>query len=123
MKADESRHAGVESWSTAEKLANLLLRARGLDATDAQGWTVSMANGDEFYDLNGQDFVLDVIAELETPPAFPVMKNGQFLNSRADDWGYERRARSSKAGTPSRQLVSPLFTFIFSSSSLLSTSH
>lgn len=105
--ADESRHAGVESWTTAEKLANLLVRARGLDAIDADGWTVSMAHGDEFYDLNGQDFVLDVIAELETPPAFPLLKNGQFLNSKSEEGHYEKRGgRSSKAGTPSRHLVS-----------------
>ena len=47
------------------------MRARGLEGSEAEGWTVSMAQADEFFDLNGQDFVLDVVAELETPPAFP----------------------------------------------------
>lgn len=82
---DESRHAGVESWSTAESVASLLMRARGLEGSEAEGWTVSMAQDDEFFDLNGQDFVLDVVAELETPPAFPIHKGGHFLNSRNEN--------------------------------------
>ncbi|XP_046641646.1 unconventional myosin-XV-like isoform X4 [Daphnia pulicaria] len=82
---DESRHAGVESWSTAENVASLLMRARGLEGSEAEGWTVSMAQADEFFDLNGQDFVLDVVAELETPPAFPIHKGGHFLNSRNEN--------------------------------------
>ena len=84
LNADESRHAGVDSWSTAEHVASLLVRARGLEPLESEGWTVTMAHGDEFYDLNGQDFVLDVISELEMPPAFPVNKS-QFLNSRAEE--------------------------------------
>ena len=56
------------------------MRARGLEGSEAEGWTVSMAQADEFFDLNGQDFVLDVVAELETPPAFPIHKGGHFLN-------------------------------------------
>lgn len=84
-RADESRHAGVESWSTAENVASLLMRARGLEGSEAEGWTVSMAQADEFFDLNGQDFVLDVVAELETPPAFPIHKGGHFLNSRNEN--------------------------------------
>jgi len=81
---DESRHAGVDSWSTAEHVASLLVRARGLEPLESEGWTLTMTHGDEFYDLNGQDFVLDVISELEMPPAFPVNKS-QFLNSRAEE--------------------------------------
>ncbi|EFX88395.1 hypothetical protein DAPPUDRAFT_191611 [Daphnia pulex] len=75
----------VESWSTAENVASLLMRARGLEGSEAEGWTVSMAQADEFFDLNGQDFVLDVVAELETPPAFPIHKGGHFLNSRNEN--------------------------------------
>lgn len=77
------------------------MRARGLEGNEAEGWTVSMAQDDEFFDLNGQDFVLDVIAELETPPAFPIHKGGHFLNSRAED----PYGRVPKAMSPSRNAV------------------
>lgn len=80
------------------------MRARGLESNEAEGWTVSMAQDDEFFDLNGQDFVLDVIAELETPPAFPIHKGGHFLNSRNDDYPYGQ-VRSPKAMSPSRNAV------------------
>ena len=38
---------------------------------ECYGWTVSMEDGDELVELNGDDFVLDAIGELELPPAFP----------------------------------------------------
>ena len=94
---DESRHAGVDSWSTAESVASLLVRARGLEATEADGWTVSMSQGDDLFDLNGHDFVLDVISELEMPPAFPVEKGGLFLTSRSTG-----RSRSTGPQDPRR---------------------
>lgn len=102
-RVDESRHAGVDSWSTAESMASLLVRARGLESAESDGWTLTLANSDEFYDLNGQDFVLDVVSELETPPAFPVSKS-QFLSSRADE--YIHGPRTSKPVPPTRHTVS-----------------
>ena len=73
----------MDSWSTFENVASLLMRARGLESTEADGWTLALSHYDQLYDLNGQDFVLDVVSELETPPAFPVSR-GHFLNSHAD---------------------------------------
>ena len=102
----ESRHAGVDSWSTAESVASLLVSARGLEASESDGWTLTLANGDEIYDLNGQDFVLDVISELETPPAFPVNK-GQFLSSRGADEYIQHGPRTSKPVPPTRHTVKP----------------
>lgn len=84
------------------------MRARGLEGNEAEGWTVSMAQDDEFFDLNGQDFVLDVVAELETPPAFPIHKGGHFLNSRSEEANYPPYggSRTPKAMSPSRSAVS-----------------
>ena len=113
-RADESRHAGVESWSTAENVASLLMRARGLEGSETEGWTVSMAQADEFFDLNGQDFVLDVVAELETPPAFPMHKGGHFLNSRNENespYAYGP-SRTPNGMSPSRSGVRSLKNFI-----------
>jgi len=84
-------------------MASLLVRARGLESAESDGWTLTLANSDEFYDLNGQDFVLDVVSELETPPAFPVSKS-QFLSSRADE--YIHGPRTSKPVPPTRHTVS-----------------
>ena len=81
------------------------MRARGLEGSETEGWTVSMAQDDEFFDLNGQDFVLDVVAELETPPAFPIHKGGHFLNSRTEESHYPGW-RTPKAMSPSRSAVS-----------------
>lgn len=79
----DSRHAAVDSWSTAESVASLMMRSRGLDPIEAEGWTLSMSQSDDqLFDLNGQDFVLDVVSELETPPAFPMQKGGHFLSSK-----------------------------------------
>jgi len=71
----------VDSWSTAESVASLLMRSRGMEAGEAEGWTLSLGQENDWYDLNGHDFVLDVVSELETPPAFPIHKEGHFLNS------------------------------------------
>lgn len=78
------------------------MRARGLEPHESDGWTLTMAHADEFFDLNGQDFVLDVVSELETPPAFPVNKS-QFLHSRAED--YIHGLRSPQPVAPSRNTV------------------
>ena len=91
----DSRHAGVDSWSTAESVSSLMMRSRGLDPIEAEGWTLSMSQSDQLFDLNGQDFILDVVSELETPPAFPIQKGGHFLSSRLskDDHRHHQPSR------------------------------
>ena len=48
-----------------------VLKDRGIP--ECYGWTVSLEDGAELVELNGDDFVLDAIGELELPPAFPGM--------------------------------------------------
>ena len=36
------------------------------------GWTVGIEEGDTMVELNGGDFILDGLGEIELPPAFPV---------------------------------------------------
>jgi hypothetical protein len=67
----ESRHSGVESFTVAEDLAAAILDSRGLDDSELNGWSLALENGEECIDMNGGDFVLDAIAEMEMPPAFP----------------------------------------------------
>lgn len=46
---------------------------RGID--DCFGWSVDLEDDGDFYELNGYDYVLDLVAETEVPPAFPVCKS------------------------------------------------
>ena len=71
-----SRHAKVESFTTSEEFAASVLADRGLP--ELAGWTVSLEEGDTAAELNGGDFVLDAIGELELAPAFPA-NHGSFL--------------------------------------------
>ena len=84
----ETSPVPVESLTTAEAFAARVLRSRGgsgsgggLAAEECHGWTVTMEDGtaDELVELNGDDFVLDVIGELELPPAFPAAAGVPFL--------------------------------------------
>jgi myosin-15 len=80
----ETSHVPVESMTTAEAFAARVLRSRvggGLAPEECHGWTVAMEDGtaDELVELNGDDFVLDLIGELELPPAFPATAGVPFL--------------------------------------------
>ncbi|XP_059488254.1 unconventional myosin-XV isoform X5 [Neocloeon triangulifer] len=73
----EVRNTPVESWITGEELAGLVIRDRGID--ECHGWTVSCHSEDdnegEVREMCGFDYVLDLVSEMELPPAFPVVKN------------------------------------------------
>ena len=44
--------------------------------TDGQhGWTVTLTEDNSTYELAGFDYVLDLISEMEIPPAFPYSKS------------------------------------------------
>ena len=107
-----TRHAHVESMTTAEEFASYVLSDKGVPETS--GWTVSLDEGDASIELNGGDFLLDAIGEMELPPAFPASSpSGHFLltrdrsrgqlpllintgphNNPAHQYRYERQARS-----------------------------
>ena len=74
----ETNHIPIDSMSTAQNFASRVLKDRGIK--DYHGWTVALEDGTELVELNGDDFVLDAIGELELPPAFPA-NNSQFLVS------------------------------------------
>ena len=42
------------------------------------GWTVSIEEGDTMVELNGGDFILDGLGEIELPPAFPVSNKTRY---------------------------------------------
>ncbi|KAM8945884.1 myosin XVB [Pelodytes ibericus] len=69
---EEKFSTEVDSWATGEQIAGWLLQYRGVGETP-RGWSVSILNGDEWIDLAGNEFMLDVISEVEDgvpPPLF-----------------------------------------------------
>ena len=67
----ETQHSGIESFTMAEDFAAAILDARGLGENELNGWSVALENGEECVDINGGDYVLDAVAEMEMPPSFP----------------------------------------------------
>ena len=87
-------HAAVDSYSTCEEFASAILHVRPLlhgeeivlwercdlylcvnqdrGVAELNGWSVSIEEGDTCVELNGGDFILDGLGEMELPPAFPV---------------------------------------------------
>ncbi|XP_078385251.1 unconventional myosin-XVB [Cetorhinus maximus] len=61
----------VESWTTGEELANWILKFRGQE-DEQRGWTVSLHTSEEWRDMPGCDFVMDLIAEIEELGFFPA---------------------------------------------------
>ena len=69
----DTKYAPVNSWTSGERFAADLLRAKGLE--DVAGWTVELDDEGDIYELNGLDYVLDLISEIEIIPSFPVCKS------------------------------------------------
>ena len=69
----------VDSWTSGEDFCQHLLHLRGL-RENSQGWTVTLQEEMDYYELMGHDYVLDLVSEMEIPPGFPVC-NSHFLVS------------------------------------------
>merc|ERR1719410_2718828 len=74
----ETNHVPIDSLSTAHSFAARVLKDRGIK--EYTGWSVALEDGTELVELNGDDFVLDAVGELELPSAFPA-NSSQFLVS------------------------------------------
>ncbi|XP_057682217.1 unconventional myosin-XVB isoform X2 [Corythoichthys intestinalis] len=84
---DEKLTTEVESWTTGEKLASWFLQARGVTET-TDGWSVSLLTDDQWSDLAGSDFVMDLMAGAEAevlPPGTPSSTIPDYLFSGQDD--------------------------------------
>ncbi|XP_040563865.1 unconventional myosin-XV [Lepeophtheirus salmonis] len=68
----EIRPVSLDSYTTAEEFAANALTSRGV--SEISGWTVGFEKGDGIFELNGSDFVLDILAEGELPSVFPKAK-------------------------------------------------
>lgn len=73
----ERRTAEVESCTTGEQFAGLILEDRGVD--DPKGWSVDLECSSWHSSISGADYVLDLVSELEYPPAFPLSQSSSLL--------------------------------------------
>ncbi|GCB78197.1 hypothetical protein scyTo_0019375, partial [Scyliorhinus torazame] len=78
----------VESWTTGEELANWILKFRGQE-DEQRGWTVSLHTGEEWRDMLGCDFVMDLISETEELGFFPTQLSTSFIQPGVIGNSYE----------------------------------
>nr|XP_016854627.1 PREDICTED: unconventional myosin-XV [Anolis carolinensis] len=64
----------VHSWITGEALAENVLKYRGL-TEGWKGWSVTMKDGNQWAELAGHDYVLDLVSDLELIRGFPKQKS------------------------------------------------
>ncbi|XP_078611849.1 unconventional myosin-XV-like isoform X5 [Branchiostoma floridae x Branchiostoma japonicum] len=76
----EAFTSSVNSWTTGEEFGVTVLHHRGVHDENL-GWTVVLRDGTEEYELAGYDYVLDLIAEMEMAPGFPVCKSFFLVSS------------------------------------------
>lgn len=70
----------VDSWTSGEDFCKYLLKLRGL-RENCEGWTVTLQEEMDYYELMGKDYVLDLISEMEIPPGFPVCRSHFLVSS------------------------------------------
>ncbi|XP_027873817.1 unconventional myosin-XV [Xiphophorus couchianus] len=69
----------LHSWTTGEEMAKNILQHRG--AVDGrQGWSVLLKEPAQWVELEGSDYVLDLMSDLELPADFPK-HNSYFIIS------------------------------------------
>nr|XP_021331574.1 unconventional myosin-XV [Danio rerio] len=73
----------VHSWTNGEGLAGDVLQHRGVSAESRWGWSVLMKEPAQWVELEGHDYVLDLVCDLELLPDFPKQKT-YFIISTED---------------------------------------
>jgi len=63
----------LNSWTSGEEFCQSALESRGI--SESSGWTLSLQDENDNYELMGYDYVLDLLSEMEIAPAFPVCKS------------------------------------------------
>ncbi|XP_014911600.1 unconventional myosin-XV-like isoform X2 [Poecilia latipinna] len=69
----------LHSWTTGEEMAKNILQHRGV-VDGRQGWSVLLKEPAQWVELEGSDYVLDLMSDLELPADFPK-HNSYFIIS------------------------------------------
>ncbi|VEN63077.1 unnamed protein product [Callosobruchus maculatus] len=62
----------IDSWTTCEEAAAMAISSLSIPSA---GWSLIMDDSGVISDGNGLDYVMDLVSELELPPAFPATKS------------------------------------------------
>ncbi|XP_051558226.1 unconventional myosin-XV [Myxocyprinus asiaticus] len=73
----------VHSWTNGEELAGDVLQHRSMSSESRRGWSVLLKEPAQWVELEGHDYVLDLICDLELLPDFPKQKT-YFIISTED---------------------------------------
>ncbi|OTF76096.1 hypothetical protein BLA29_008958, partial [Euroglyphus maynei] len=75
MANGDQKLCQIDSWSTAEQVTTELLKSIGFQ-NNHTGWSVDFEdNYGDIYSLNGDDYVLDMVSQIELYPRFPSSIN------------------------------------------------
>ncbi|XP_072514080.1 unconventional myosin-XV [Salminus brasiliensis] len=73
----------LHSWTNGEDLAGDVLQHRGVSSESRRGWSVLMKEPGQWVELEGHDYVMDLVCDLELPADFPKQKT-HFIISTHD---------------------------------------
>ncbi|KAA0722587.1 Unconventional myosin-XV [Triplophysa tibetana] len=73
----------VHSWTNGENIAGDVLQHRGVSSESQWGWSVLMKEPGQWVELEGHDYVLDLVCDLELLEDFPKQKT-YFIISTED---------------------------------------
>ncbi|XP_035390988.1 unconventional myosin-XV [Electrophorus electricus] len=73
----------VHSWTTGEDLACDILQHRGVSLESRRGWSVMMKEPGQWVELEGHDYVMDLVCDIELLANFPKQKT-YFIISMQD---------------------------------------
>ncbi|XP_057186832.1 unconventional myosin-XV-like [Triplophysa rosa] len=73
----------VHSWTNGENIAGDVLQHRGVSSESQWGWSVLMKEPGQWVELEGHDYVLDLVCDLELLADFPKQKT-YFIISTED---------------------------------------
>lgn len=76
----DSKMAQIDPWTTTEQITGQLLKSAGIHRESSYGWSLDFddehqSSAGDVYSLNGDDYVLDMIAQMELLPSFRACKN------------------------------------------------
>lgn len=74
----DCRLTALDSWTSGEEFSTDLLKCKSIRQTF--GWTVELIDDNAVHELNGTDYVFDLIAATESAPDFPVCSS-YFVSS------------------------------------------
>ncbi|KAI2804564.1 Myosin and Kinesin Tail domain protein [Blomia tropicalis] len=73
----------LDSWTTGEQLTSDLLHSCGFNQnSNLFGWSVDFDDDGDLYTVNGDDYILDMVSQMELPPSFPASNHHSYIGRK-----------------------------------------